>query len=76
MSTRDVSVEQRAAGKSDNLTANCEPTVYTMWDPQHLITLYVSTAYYGNSFTFLHSEFLAANPEVLGSIPGAVRFSE
>jgi hypothetical protein len=25
--------------KSDNLTAICDPIVYKMWEPQHLITL-------------------------------------
>jgi hypothetical protein len=25
--------------RADKLTAICEPTVYTMWDPQHLTTL-------------------------------------
>jgi hypothetical protein len=25
--------------RADNLTAICEPTVYTMWDPQHLTIL-------------------------------------
>jgi hypothetical protein len=25
--------------KAHNLTTICEPTVYTMWDPQHLTTL-------------------------------------
>jgi hypothetical protein len=26
----------RPARKVDSFTAMCEPTVYTMWDPQHL----------------------------------------
>jgi hypothetical protein len=38
--------------RADNLTAICEPTVWTMSDPQHLITLSASTACYGDSFTF------------------------
>jgi hypothetical protein len=29
----------RPALKADNLTAICEPTAYTMWDPQHLTNL-------------------------------------
>jgi hypothetical protein len=37
---------------ADNLTAICEPIVYIMWDPQHLATLWASSAYYGDSFTF------------------------
>jgi hypothetical protein len=35
--------EVRPVRKADNLTAICEPTVYTMWDPQHLTTLQAST---------------------------------
>jgi hypothetical protein len=29
----------RPVHRADNLTAICEPFVYTMWDPQHLTTL-------------------------------------
>jgi hypothetical protein len=29
----------RPVRKADNLIAICEPIVYTIWDPQHLITL-------------------------------------
>jgi hypothetical protein len=43
----------RPERKANNLTVICEPIVYTMWDPQHLTTLYASTACYGDSFTFL-----------------------
>jgi hypothetical protein len=25
--------------RADNITAICEQTLYTMWDPQHLTTL-------------------------------------
>jgi hypothetical protein len=32
--------------KADNLTAICEPIVHKMWEPQHLTTLWVSTALY------------------------------
>jgi hypothetical protein len=39
--------------RADNLTATCEPTVYTMCDPQYLTTLQASTAWYGDSFLFL-----------------------
>jgi hypothetical protein len=42
----------RPVRKDDNLTVVCEPTVYTMSDPQHLTNLLASTAYYGDSFTF------------------------
>jgi hypothetical protein len=37
--------------RADNLTAICEPIVYTMWDPQHLTALWASKACYGDSFT-------------------------
>jgi hypothetical protein len=37
---------------ADNLTAVCEPTVYTMCDPQHLTTKYASTVCYRDNFTF------------------------
>jgi hypothetical protein len=42
--------EGRPARKADNLTAICEPTVYKLSDPQHLTTLWVSTARYRESF--------------------------
>jgi hypothetical protein len=29
----------RPVRKADNLTAVCEPIVYTVWDPLHLTTL-------------------------------------
>jgi hypothetical protein len=45
----------RPAGKADNFTAICEPTVYKMWEPQRLTTLCVSTACYRDRFTFLNN---------------------
>jgi hypothetical protein len=36
--------------EADNLTAICEPTVYTMGYPKHLTTLWASKAYYRDSF--------------------------
>jgi hypothetical protein len=42
----------RPARRADNLTAICEPIVYKMWEPQHLITLWVCTARYRDTFTF------------------------
>jgi hypothetical protein len=42
----------RPARKADNLTAICEPIVYKMWEPQHLTTLWASTARYRDSFAF------------------------
>jgi hypothetical protein len=42
--------------EAHNLTTICEPTVYMIWDPQHLSILYAFTACYGDSFTyFTHS---------------------
>jgi hypothetical protein len=35
-----------------NLTAICELTVYKMWEPRRLTTLWASTACYRDSFTF------------------------
>jgi hypothetical protein len=43
----------RSTRKADNLTAICEPIVYKMWEPQHLTTLWVSTASYRNTFSSL-----------------------
>jgi hypothetical protein len=31
--------EARPERKANNLTAMCEPIVYTMWDPRHFTTL-------------------------------------
>jgi hypothetical protein len=42
----------RLARKADNLTVICEPTVYKMWKPRHLTTLWASMAGYRDSFTF------------------------
>jgi hypothetical protein len=39
-------------GKADNLTAICERTVYKMWGPRRLTTLWASTACYRGSFTY------------------------
>jgi hypothetical protein len=41
MSTRNRKImflgsKVRSVHGADNLTAICEPTVYTMWDPQYL----------------------------------------
>jgi hypothetical protein len=51
MYTRNIlGGEGRPAHKADNLTAICEPIVYKMWEPQHLTTLWVSTARYRDTF--------------------------
>jgi hypothetical protein len=38
--------------KADNVTAIYEPIVWKMWKPQHLTTLWASTACYRDTFTF------------------------
>jgi hypothetical protein len=53
MSTRKLpGGEGRPAHKADNLTAICKPSVYKMWEPRSLITLWAFTACYGDSLTF------------------------
>jgi hypothetical protein len=53
MSTRNLPGSKgRPARKADNLTAICEPTVWKMWGPRRLRTLWASTACYRDSFTF------------------------
>jgi hypothetical protein len=42
--------EGRPARKAVNLTATWEPIVYKVWKPQHLTTLWVSTARYRDTF--------------------------
>jgi hypothetical protein len=45
MSTRNIlEGKGRPARKAKNLTAIYEPIVYKMWEPQHLTTLWTSTA--------------------------------
>jgi hypothetical protein len=51
-STRNIpGGKGRPAGKADNLTAICEPTLYKKWEPRHLKTLWASTAHYKYNFT-------------------------
>jgi hypothetical protein len=53
MSTRNVPGDKgRLARKADNLTAICEPTVWKMWEPRHLETLWACMVCYRDSFTF------------------------
>jgi hypothetical protein len=56
MNTRSINImflrsRVRQVRKADNFTAICEPIVWTLWYPQHLTTLYGSTACYGGNFT-------------------------
>jgi hypothetical protein len=55
MSTKDLAAGRAwLMRKADNLTAICEPTVYKMWEPQHLLTIWASTACYRDSFTYFY----------------------
>jgi hypothetical protein len=58
MSTRNLPGSKGwPACMADNLTTICELTVYKMWQPWHLITLWASTACYSDSFTFTLCSF-------------------
>jgi hypothetical protein len=48
----------RPVRRADNLTAICQQTVYTMWDPRDLTTLQASTACYGDSFIYFYFAFI------------------
>jgi hypothetical protein len=53
MSTRNLPGDKGwLARKADNLTDICKPTVYRMWEPQHLTTVSASMACYRDRFTF------------------------
>jgi hypothetical protein len=53
MSTRNIPEGKgHPARKADSLTAICEPIAYKMWEPQHLTTLWASTARYRDTFTY------------------------
>jgi hypothetical protein len=58
----DVS-RARPVREVQNPTAICEPTAYTMLDPQHRTTLYASMACYGDSFTFLYADDVRTSQE-------------
>jgi hypothetical protein len=52
MSTKNLpGGKAEPAGGADNLTAICEPTVYKMWEPRRLTTLWAFMACYRDSFT-------------------------
>jgi hypothetical protein len=40
------------APKYDNLTPIREPSVWKMWDPRRLITVWAFTAYYSDKYIF------------------------
>jgi hypothetical protein len=48
-----LAIKVRPVRRADDLTAICEPIVRTVWDPQHLISLYTSMACYRDSLTFV-----------------------
>jgi hypothetical protein len=53
MSTRNLpGAKGQLARKADNLNTICDQTVYKLWEPWHLITLWASMACYRDSFTF------------------------
>jgi hypothetical protein len=58
MSTRNIlgilGDKGRPAPRAENLAAIFESIVYKMWEPQHLKTLWASTACYRDSFTFTY----------------------
>jgi hypothetical protein len=50
--------------EADNLTAIYERIFWTMWNPQHLTTVYASTACYGDSFTLWRRSVLPVRYEL------------
>jgi hypothetical protein len=70
MSTKNLpSGKERPARKADNFTDMCETTVYNMWEPRRLTTLWASTACYRDSFTFFtlmgyNSALAASRPTI------------
>jgi hypothetical protein len=53
MSTRNLPRGKGRPARKADLTAICEPIVQKMWEPQHLTTIWASTACYRDTFTFL-----------------------
>jgi hypothetical protein len=57
MSTRNFpGGKKRPARKADSFSAIYEPTVWKMWEPRRLTTLWASTACYMNIYFFLPHE--------------------
>jgi hypothetical protein len=53
MSTRNLpGGKGRPARNADSLTAICEPTLYKIWEPRRVTTLWAFKASYRGSFTF------------------------
>jgi hypothetical protein len=53
MSTRNLPGGKGRPAREADLTAICEPTVYKMWQPRRLTTLWAFTVCYSDSFTCL-----------------------
>jgi hypothetical protein len=54
MNTRNLpGGKGRPVRKADSLTAICQSTVYKMWEPRRLPTLWSSTVSYEDSFALL-----------------------
>jgi hypothetical protein len=52
MSTWNLPAGKGRPARKAGLTAICEPTVYKMWEPRRLTTLWASTACYRDTFLF------------------------
>jgi hypothetical protein len=50
--------------EANNLTAICEPIVWKMWEPRRLTTLWVSMAFYKDSFKFIPTHILLLDHSV------------
>jgi hypothetical protein len=58
MSTRNLLEGKGRPARKTDLTAICEPTVYKMWEPRRLRTLWASMACYRDSSTFFHTKVI------------------
>jgi hypothetical protein len=64
MSTRNPSGGKgRPVRKAEKLTAIYEPSVWKMWEPRRLTTLWVFMACYRDSFTYLPLPFMVFDPD-------------
>jgi hypothetical protein len=58
MSARNLPGRKGRPALKADLTANCESTIWKMWEPRRLTTLWASMACYRDSFTFfMHFSF-------------------
>jgi hypothetical protein len=65
-SNRNMFLGRRArpVRRTDNLTAICEPTIWTMWDSQHITAPKAPMACYGDSFTLWRRSVLPVRYEL------------